>query len=62
MIAFSKWQYPHVRTKEQEQEAGATELVKEPPPEGANVELRKEFFGAIVETRKKWVDETKDYS
>ncbi len=48
-------------TAEQKTEKETAEENEESSPEGTNVELRKVFFGAINDVRKKHMDDSKDF-
>ncbi|KAL9128593.1 MAG: hypothetical protein Q9217_002758 [Psora testacea] len=61
IVAFSRWVYPVKLTPEQAKEKQEKEENREPPPEGANVELTNTFFEQIFAGRKKWVDPEKTF-
>ena len=65
MVGFSKWQYPHTLTKQQQakkEALGQGNPFGDGAPEGYNNKLSDSFFEKIEEKHRKWVDDSKDYS
>jgi len=64
IVAFAKWQFPHTLTAEQKaakERADKKADEENPLPVGTNIELYSEFFGALKERRRKFLDDSKDY-
>ena len=64
MVAFSKWQFPHTLTEQQQAKKktlGQDNHFGDDAPEGYNYKLSCDFFEMIEKKHEKWVDDSKDY-
>lgn len=55
IVGWAKWVVPHMFGEEEMKRSGEGTISGW--PEGANVELWKEFFGKLREGRRRWVGE-----
>ncbi len=62
IVAVSRWQFPHTLSAAQRAEKEQWDASAPARPEGYNMDLDKEFSGALNRCQEKWVDDSKDYS